>query len=539
MVDHILSRIRERIVQTPEAPALVGEAGITRYGELGQRCAGIAAYLQDLPEGPLLIIGHKDHECVAAMLACSFVGRPFIFVDRSNPVKRIERIAAIAGGNLALVASSDIALSTVNCLDIRDMESLPIKDIPTDPVSGSNLFYIVFTSGSTGEPKGVAVTRSNFAAFDSWYGPLRHTHGGSGAHVNHASLAFDMGMLDLWPTLATGDPVIFLDHRNNVFTQNNMRLLSKNGVTTPASWFSTPSLLQIMCTDKTFCAEAFPQLKCFFVGGELVQKSLIRDLWRRFPEAEIFHAYGPTEVTCVTHAKALKPADLDVDVLPLGPALAPNTMRIVNSDGSLAAVSEPGELVLSGPQVATGYLPSDHPHNVSFCLCHGEPSYRTGDLGYVDQFGELILQGRIDRQVKWNGNRIELDEIERVAGLLSYVLQASCVPISKDGRVTNIVLFLQVSDEHDIKRDEIMSDMGQTLPTVMVPQDIRLRVALPLTINGKIDTVALRAIADSEAEHNTRAAPTRTKVTTPLEHPQTGSFAPTLSGDASKEGIPT
>ncbi|WP_299961165.1 AMP-binding protein [uncultured Roseobacter sp.] len=540
MVDHVLSRIRDHIAKTPASPALIGAAGITRFGELGERCAGIAAYLQGLPEGPLLVVGHKDHDCVAAMLACSFVGRPFVFVDQSNPTKRIERIAAIAGGKLALVASSNIALSTIDCVDLHTIESLPIQGIPTDPVSDAKLFYIVFTSGSTGEPKGVAVTRSNYAMFDSWYGPLRHEHAERGAHVNHASLAFDMGMLDLWSTLAIGEPVILLDHRNNVFTRKNMQLLSKSCMTSPASWFSTPSLLQIMCTDRKFCTGSFPQLKCFFVGGELVQKSLIRDLWCRFPEADIFHAYGPTEVTCVTHAKRLKPADLDVDdPLPLGPALAPNTMHILKSDGSLAAVNEPGELVLSGPQVAKGYLPSDHPHNVSFCLFQGEPSYRTGDLGHIDPSGHLVLQGRIDRQVKWNGNRIELDEIERVACLLPGVLQASCVPIKKNDRVSNIILFLQVSEGHGITRDKAMLDMRQMLPQTMVPPDIRLMTTLPLTINGKIDTKALRAIAEPETAQSSGTAPARTKISMPLNTPLAGPFEPALARDVSKEGIPT
>ncbi|MER9408713.1 MULTISPECIES: AMP-binding protein [unclassified Mesorhizobium] len=507
MVDLILSRIRNHMVRSPQTPALVGETGVMRFGELGRRCAGIAAHLQDLPPGPLLVVGHKDHDCIAAMLACAFAGRPFIFVDRMNPVQRIERIAAIAGVTHALVASSGIALSTVTLLDARDMEALPVEAVPSGPVPGSTLFYLVFTSGSTGVPKGVAVTRDNFAAFDDWYGPLRHAHAGRGAHVNHASLAFDMGMLDLWPALATGTPVILLDHRNNVIARNNMRLMSENGVTTPASWFSTPSLLQIMRTDKGFCGKTFPELKCFFVGGEVVQKNLIRDLWRCFPEAVVLHAYGPTEVTCVTHAKALKPADLEIgDLLPLGPALATTTMRIVKPEGSLAAAGELGEVVLSGPQVAVGYLPPDHPRNVAFATWRGEPSYRTGDLGYVDQFGDLVLLGRIDRQVKWNGNRIELDEIEGVACALPYVVQASCVPIFKDGRVINIVLFLQLAADRDIPRDTIVLDMRQALPAVMVPRDIHLVSTFQLTINGKIDTAALRAIAGAEASQSAAGA---------------------------------
>jgi D-alanine--poly(phosphoribitol) ligase subunit 1 len=498
MVDHILCRIRDHIANTPDAPALVSDVGVTSFSELGRRCESFRRSLADVEPRPLLVVGHKEHDCVAAMLACAMSGRPFVFVDRSNPVQRIEKIAAIAGARHAFVASKDIDLSSLEQIDGNSTGNAMAADLPMTGVDGDTLFYIVFTSGSTGQPKGVAVSRGNFAAFDSWYGPMLKQNAGQGAHVNHASLAFDMGMLDLWPALANGAPVIMLDHRNNIRARNNLRLLAENGVTTPASWFSTPSLLQIMCTDKSFNGRTFPELGCIFVGGEVVQKSLVRDLWQRFPVTKLCHAYGPTEATCVTHVKILDQADLDGDLLPLGPALAPSAMRILRADGSEALQGEPGEVELSGRQVAQGYLPADHPRSCAFGSKQGLRTYMTGDLGYIDATGSLTLLGRIDRQVKWNGNRIELDEIERAAYDLPYASQAACVPVLEDGRVTNLVLFVKLQPGQGAPRNRIIEDMRVALPETMIPRDIRIIENFILTTNGKIDVVRMLAQHSSE-----------------------------------------
>ena len=512
MFTHMLSDICTHIRTRPESIALLTPRGALTFGALGAKVQGIIDALAGQGQDCLLVMGHKEPEVVAAMLACCFTGRPFVFVDRSNPAARVARIAAVARPALALVAGPQqdqgMALPQVDLAKVGGRALQP--DCLSDCDDG-RLFYIIFTSGSTGEPKGVPVTRANFAAFHSWYGPMLSDGCAGGAHVNHANLAFDMGMLDLWPTLALGRAVILLDHANNIIPRNNLRQILSHPSVSAGSWFSTPSLLQLMCTEAQFCQAQLPDLGCFFFGGELVPRSLVRDLMRRFPRARMLHAYGPSEVTCVTHVHRLSAGEAEGEgPLPLGPVLAPTRMHLLDDEGQPVAPGALGEVYLSGPQVVSGYLPASNPANAAFSRRAGEPTYRTGDLGVVDDKGALTLFGRADRQVKWNGNRIELDEIERAAHGVAEVQKAACLAQREDGRVIGIILFVQLRSGAWIGRVELMEELGKALPGAMVPRDVRFVSSLPVTLNGKLDSRALLAgagKADGGTERATACAP--------------------------------
>jgi D-alanine--poly(phosphoribitol) ligase subunit 1 len=507
MTPTVLRDILTQIRQTPEAPALVSEGGITSFGALGAQVQAVLAWLQaEPPSAPVMIHGHKEPEVVAAMLACMLAGCGFVFADRSNPIDRIVRMLRVSGAAHLLYAGEAPALKgTVSVHPIPRASQMWQADGSAEALAQDAdpeaLLYVIFTSGSTGDPKGVPIRQRNFDAFYAWYGEMLQQIAGQGlapwqsGHVNHASLAFDMGMLDLWPVLALGRPVVMLNHRNNIMPQRNIAALrAERDQVAVRSWFSTPSLLQLMCTDPKFDARTLPELRCFFIGGEAVQPSLIKDLWRRFPEAEVRHAYGPSEGTCMSHVHSLVAGDLRENaVLPLGPALAQNVMRIVDSEGQDVPRGTPGEVELGGPQIVGGYIPADHPANRAFFDRDGLARYRTGDLGYEDAAGNLFLLGRADRQVKWNGNRIELDEIERAAHGLADVQKAACLPVREGGQLRDIVLFVQPASGAQLTAARCGEALAERLPQSMIPRDIRLLEHLPVTVNGKVDSAALLA----------------------------------------------
>jgi D-alanine--poly(phosphoribitol) ligase subunit 1 len=497
MYSEILSDICSHLVRSPEAPALISADGIVTFGALADRVTAIRAALDAQPAGPRLILGHKEPDCVAAMIACALAGHPFVFADRSYPVQRINRIAEVAGAARALVAGAvpDGLLPEATALSQLSV-STPAAGLAAAPRDEDAIFYVIFTSGSTGEPKGVPISWSNYAALHRWYAPLL-AKAPLGAHVNHSSFAFDMGMFDLWPSLSLGRAVNLLDHQNNILPRRNVSQLRACTTAGPSSWASTPSLLQLMCSDPAFDQSSFPDLQFFVVGGELFPRPLIRDLQRRFPKARIFNGYGPSEATCCTHLRLLGAADATGEgPLSLGGCVGASQMRIIDEDGQDLPIGQPGEVVLIGPQVVQGYLPENHPANRAFGFHNGQRSYRTGDLGRIEADGALTLLGRIDRQVKWLGNRIELDEIERAASEFPAVRKAACVPQKENGRVIAILLFLETGSGAPAPREAVLEHLARFLPAPVIPRDLRFVERLPVTINGKVDARALLAEAE-------------------------------------------
>lgn len=508
MFETFIADLRETLLSQPDRPALITSEEVISFGSLAGRVEGILRALDDMPPGLSLIVGHKEPDCIAAMIACAIAGRAFAFADRSTPMDRLEQIASTAGASHILAFGQETLPGGLPVQTLKDLPTrTPQLELKT-ALSEEGTFYVIFTSGSTGTPKGVPISRGNYMALHRWFTPLLGAVRPEGAHVNHASMAFDMGMFDLWPTLSLGRPVHLLNHANNIMPRNNIRHLTRVDVASPASWASTPSLLQLMCTDPQFTAENLPDLRFFVVGGEMLPGALVQELQTRFPQAQVLNGYGPSEATCATHLYPISAADAAADgPMKIGCAVGENRMQIIDADGEDVPAGEEGELVLSGPQVISHYLPRDHPANAALSQESGINTYRTGDLARLDVDGNLILLGRIDRQVKLLGNRIELNEIERIAEGYSAVRKAVCLP-QKDaaGRVTGLQLFVEPLAGATCERDGLFAHMGKHLSAQVLPRDLRIVPAFPVTSNGKLDT---RSLLEGGSDLPTALPPSR------------------------------
>lgn len=494
-----VSPLFEKMIRQDRATAIVNQQGDYSFAALGQRVADIAEYLAPWSGKNVLIYGHKQIDAVAAILACIRSSCCFTFVDEANPVSRLQKIALMSGTQL-IINTSNSALEGVNiyaqvmtaALSARDIALLELPRTLSQP-----LFYILPTSGSTGEPKGVRITYANFAAFNAWFAD-EVTQNPEGCHVNHACLSFDMGILDLIPPLCRGKTVLMLDHKNNMLPRQNIRLMLRNSQLPVTSWFSTPGFAELMLKDPLFCARDFPHFDRIYLGGDRVSLKLVQELQRRFPVATILHAYGPTETTCLTHTHVVtSPVEHESGRLPLGDVRGLNQIVIVDAQGFPLPSGTTGEVRLYGPQVSPGYLPDEHPCNVAFgCDAKGH-YYSTGDKGFINAAGSLFICGREDGQFKLNGNRIEVAEIESAAYAHQNVMQC-CLAISeKQPAGKTLHLFVQLHDDGPAYHDDFRHHLAQCLPANMIPRSVIFRTDFPMTLHAKIDKKALiKAVED-------------------------------------------
>jgi D-alanine--poly(phosphoribitol) ligase subunit 1 len=347
--DHF-NALMSRLGTDKETAALINGKTELSYYTLGRRVAALARKCVELrAEGPVLIRGHKETDVIAIMIASTIAGRGFVFAEAGYPATRVQQIIDTCGCVLVMNTTPSGDIYTIPQVETTAVIDEDFRFSPLDAAGEVSLFYITFTSGSTGQPKGIPITRRNFSSFLDWMKPhVDDSIGGSDACINHASMAFDMSMSDLWLALFSGRASYLLDHRNNSNPQANVSLLRRNRAWPPGTLMSTPAFIAIMLESQNFRAQHLPKLKSFWIGGEKVPKPLLKRLREAFPDAEIYHAYGPSEVTCVTHCFALSDADLEnEDLLPLGSAHGNNVVAVDVGDGTLRSSGE-GEIVLAG-----------------------------------------------------------------------------------------------------------------------------------------------------------------------------------------------
>ena len=488
---NIIEQIDRWEKAAPEHAAHISSGRVTTYRELVQQSNHLAAYLSaQLPNDhcPVAVQGHKENEMLIAFLGIIKSGHPYIPVDTTLPEKRVKAIMDISKAPLMLTQES-----------IRSILSQPLDAAGFKPatIRAVDPWYILFTSGSTGDPKGVVITTGCLDTYILWTQAEQKYREQSEIILNQAPFSFDMSVMDIYLSWVTGGTVFSLTKEDIANPPAMYRVLDQSGITV---WSSTPSFAQMCLVEPSFSQASLPDLRKFLFLGETLSPETAARMQERFPKAEIWNTYGPTETTVATTSILIDAAILKkYSPLPIGyPTLGCQT-PVLKADKTPAAEGERGEIIVVGPNVSPGYLGRPDLTERAFFTYEGQPAYHTGDAGHV-QDGLLFYDGRMDNQIKLHGYRIELGDIEANLRNLPAVQDAVVIPVIANGAAESLAAFVilkEASAASDFEKTRTLKkELNQRLPAYMVPRKFVFLTQFPMNLNGKADR---RKLAESLA----------------------------------------
>jgi D-alanine--poly(phosphoribitol) ligase subunit 1 len=480
---NLIERIDRWAAVAPEATAHISDGRTLTYGELRRQSDALACYLTErLGEDrrPIAVLGHREPEMLIAFLGAVKSGRPYVPLDTALPQQRIDRILETSCAALVLTPK-----------DVLQFSASQVRGSPRR-AQGDEPFYILFTSGSTGEPKGVIITLASLEHFITWMlGEQRFTEFGE-VFLNQAPFSFDLSVMDLYCSLATGGTLFSISRDLIANPKELYRALTSSGVTT---WVSTPSFAQMCLVEDKFSDAMLPRVRRFLFCGETLPPQTAAELLKRFPIAEVWNMYGPTEATVATTSIRIDASILErYSPLPVGRAMPGSEIFIVNGKRELLSANQRGEIIVAGPNVSPGYLARPELTADAFFQYLGQRAYRTGDFGrFRDNL--LFFEGRMDEQIKLSGYRIELGDVEANLRALAVVRDALVIPVIKDGTAQSLAAFVVLATRDDASHfnlsHRLRNQLSERLPSYMLPRKFVFLDAFPMTANGKIDRASL------------------------------------------------
>lgn len=508
----------------PDATAIVMDGARLTYADLAVQSGRLAAALRAagcregdrvclfLPKSPLAVV---------AMLGVLKAGCIYVPIDLKSPPPRVSRIvstcepvailaagagASLLGGVLPLVrrgasisvgwldASPPGGAGFTPVFDASDVERCPAVTEMTRS-RGDLPAHILFTSGSTGDPKGVVITHDNVLRFVEW--ATRYFGMGPSDRVSgHSPLHFDLSTFDVYGALSAGAELHLVPPELSLLPHKLADFLRDGQLT---QWFSVPAALGYMARFGVVAQGDFPHLRRVLWCGEVLPTPVLIHWMRRLPHVAFTNLYGPTEATIASSYYTVPACPEDEKAsIPIGAACEGESLLVLDGHKKPAAPGEIGDLYIAGAGLSPGYFRDPAKTAASFVMHFSsdgkrERIYRTGDLAKVGPDGLVYFVGRGDTQIKHRGHRVELGEVEAALATLPGLAEHAVVAVDTGGFEGTVICCAFVPAEgKGLTAASLRAELSRLLPAYMLPSRWRALAALPRNANGKIDRPALR-----------------------------------------------
>ncbi len=476
---------------TPQRSAVTDETGVYTYAQLRERADRLAAWLMNAgvgKESRVAILQGRDKDLVVSVLAVMKAGAAYVPLDSDQPLMRMQYMLDDTSPAVLLTDENHFAVAAelranyalpLRLVNIRteDFSNTPVTSSPLPEGTIHDLAYIMYTSGTTGKPKGVMVEHAGIARLVKPAGYVNLD--GSETLLSTMAITFDLSVFEYWSMLLNGGHLVICTKEVLLDNKRLPAMMKKNGVN--MMMLSTGLLNQLVDSNM----DIFGGLRTLLSGGDKMSAKHVALLMAQYPSLEIINVYGPTEDTSIALTYTI---DAVHDRIPIGRPIINTSVYILDNKGKPCPVGIAGEIYLGGPALARGYLNLPEQTAARF-IAHpfvaGETLYRTGDFGKWLPDGNIDFLGRQDDQIKIRGFRVELGEIEAALPGFPGVEAGVVIAVrTKDGSY-ELKAFFTASSVVDITALRVY--LRERLPFYMVPLYLLQVPQLPLNISGKVD----------------------------------------------------
>lgn len=499
MVTHAMTYLQESCARNPDKPALADSGETITYGQLWRQVCAAAPWISRTLNGarrrPVFVCIGRRASAAAALFSVACSGCFYVPVDLGLPEKRLLDMFQAVRPALVITTgplSGSLPFPPVPTADWADISSGPACPETVEALlaagADTDPLYCMFTSGSTGVPKGVLVSHRSVIDMVEQFCAVFGFDGGE-IFGNQAPFDFDVSVKDLYLSLAAGGTVQILEKKLFLSPRTLVERMEERRVNT-AIWAA--SAMKVLSALRTFDKVVPAALRRVMFSGEVLPAKVLNDWMDHLPDARFFNLYGPTEITCNCTWYPVERRFANDEPIPIGRPFGNCEVFLLDGDGEVTAPDRTGELCVRGSCLALGYYGRPEATRAAFCqnplqTDWPERIYRTGDLARWNEKGELVYMGRADSQVKHMGHRIELGEVELAVNALPQVDSACCLYWEEKER---LCLFYQAPRQDD---RGVLNALKGTLPDYMIPNRVYYFEKLPENRTGKIDRAALRA----------------------------------------------